>query len=61
MISDVHLSMRKLEESVGKTVEGVRREYGVKLEEMGGVMQEKEAAFRIMQQEFNVIKDFRVL
>lgn len=41
-------------------LESVKNFYEKKVRDIQGVLNEKEAAYKVMQSEFSVIKDFRV-
>ncbi|KAJ3325341.1 hypothetical protein HDV06_004200 [Boothiomyces sp. JEL0866] len=58
-IKDLLMNAKRVEENAEKAREAVMQEYTQKVEDMAAILNEKEAAFKIMQQEFTVIKDFR--
>lgn len=58
-LKEMQLAMKKLEEETARKMAQLRLENEQKIEEVDATLTEKEAAFKIMQQEFNVIKDFR--
>ncbi|KAJ3269396.1 hypothetical protein HDV01_001437 [Terramyces sp. JEL0728] len=58
-IKDLLINAKRVEENAEKARETVMQEYTQKVEDMAAILNEKEAAFKIMQQEFTVIKDFR--
>lgn len=58
-IREIQIQMKKIEQDSKNQIELVRKEYELKMEDTIASLNEKEAAFKIMQQEFIVIKDFR--
>lgn len=56
----MQIQTKKLEEEVHSVRESVIAEYTKKMDEMANILHEKESAYKIVQQEFNTIKDFRV-
>jgi DNA repair exonuclease SbcCD ATPase subunit len=58
-VKELNVKLKKLEEQSHTDIERVKEEYEAKIQDIMSMLNEKEAAFKIMQQEFAVIKDFR--
>ncbi|KAJ3358751.1 hypothetical protein HDU91_005124 [Kappamyces sp. JEL0680] len=58
-IRDLQADTRRLEEAIVEAQEKIRAECALKMDNINAILAEKEAAYKIMQQEFAVIKDFR--
>ncbi|KAJ3268505.1 hypothetical protein HDU76_011413, partial [Blyttiomyces sp. JEL0837] len=58
-IQDLHEEMKRVVEKAKMEQQMIMAESEKKIQEMNSILNEKEAAFRIMQSEFAVIKDFR--
>jgi hypothetical protein len=54
------IKIKKVEDNAMDAQHAVKREYIKRVEDMAAILQEKEAAFKIMQQDFAIIKEFRV-
>ena len=56
----LQLEIKRLSDEMKVISDNVKEEYEKKLSDLKAVLAEKESAYRVMQQEFAVIKDFRV-
>ena len=59
-IRDLELEIKSLQDAIEVGKQEIKEEYTVKMNAFAATLSEKEAAYKIMQQEFIVIKDFRV-
>ena len=59
-MKEMQLDVRKMQDEMESFRNSVKIEYSKKLDDLQAVLTEKESAYKVMQQEFSVIKDFRV-
>lgn len=59
-MKEMQQDVRKMQDEMESFQNRVKVEYSKKLDDLQAVLTEKESAYKVMQQEFSVIKDFRV-
>jgi hypothetical protein len=60
-IQALNVNIEEIKLKCDKDKEAVMKEYESKMQDVSIILNEKESAFKVMQQEFLTIKDFRVI